>query len=142
MSTAGPARSIEIRLNRCQQLYDRHLYLDAFSLTSELWNGSTSIRELSVKELVLGGRLAARLGGSRLSRVLLRRALKRDPSSALVRYFTRHLRKRRTPILEELKAYSQMIDIGGEDLDIRASWYASLGYTWGSFRTSLEHMNV
>jgi hypothetical protein len=70
-----------------QHLYDENRFLDAFRESAEYWKPSTSIQNLSVDELILGGRLAARLGGGRLSRRLLRTAYAREPDNPRVRLF-------------------------------------------------------
>ena len=95
-----------IQLAELQDLYDRHQYLDAYNVTLELWQPSTDVLRLSTEELILAGRLAARLGGLRLSRWLLREALKRDPSSPRVRYFARGLQSARLRLLDDLKTFN------------------------------------
>src|SRR5690348_8629872 len=88
-----------------QRLYDRHRFLEAFKQSAGYWTDTTCCERLSSEELILGGRLAARLGGWRLSRWLYRLALKRDPSHACVRYFTRHLHRRKWSILDNLRSF-------------------------------------
>ena len=122
------------QLSKLQHLYRRHLYLDAYSLTADLWKPSTNIQDLSLDELVIGGRLAARLGGVRLSRWLLREALKRDPTKPLVRFFSRHLRSPKLRLLDDLRAFNAQPDLGGDDPELRAAWYASYAYTWATLR--------
>ncbi len=117
-----------------QSLYDRHRFLDLYSQTSDYWNSATEVDALSADVLVLSGRLAGRLGGLRLSRWLLRRAFHRDPSSPRVRYFTRHLNPLRLRFIDDLKAFVDHPDIGGDDLGVRASWYASYAFTWARLR--------
>jgi len=134
MSVTKPTAEPSIQLGKLQGLYDRHLYLDAFSLTAELWKSSTDIDQLSTDELILGARLAARLGGQRLSRRLLRSAFKRDPDNPRVRYFTRHVRLSRVRVLDELKAFNARPDLGGDDPELRASWYASHACMWAALR--------
>jgi len=72
-------------LTQIQQLYDANRFLDAFQESSGYWNSSKLIDELSIEELILGGRLAIRLGGWRLSRQLLRAAYARAPQNPRVR---------------------------------------------------------
>src|SRR5258705_8212858 len=102
MSRLEPA----IQLKQLQDLYDRHRYLDGFALTSDYWKDSTVVQRLSTEEVILAGRLAARLGGQRLSRWLLREAVKRDPHHAQVRYFARYVRTSKSHLLDELKAFN------------------------------------
>jgi predicted Zn-dependent protease len=133
-STGESAGQLADLLKRFQSLYDCHRFLDLYSLTSGYWNSSTDVDSLPVDALVLGGRLAERLGGLRLSRWLLRRAFQRDPANPRVRYFTRGLNPLRMSLLDELKAFTDNPDIGGEDMDVRASWYASFAYSWAVLR--------
>ena len=73
-TSSGSAKAI-LAVERAQELYDRNLFLDAFAQTAEYWKPSIHLEDLSVAELVLGGRLASRLGSSRLSRQLLLKLL-------------------------------------------------------------------
>src|SRR5438309_640198 len=63
-----------------QRLYDTNRFLEAFHQSADYWNPARRFDNLSCDELILGGRLAARLGGRRLSRWLLRSAFNRYPS--------------------------------------------------------------
>jgi predicted Zn-dependent protease len=130
VGTFAPADSLE----HVQSVYDRHRYLDLYALTSECWNASTDIGAAPVDALVLGARLAWRLGGQRLSRWLLREALRREPSNPKVRYFAHNVDRPRGSLLDELRSFIADPDIGGEDAGLRASWYASFAYCWATLR--------
>ena len=134
MSVTESRTEQAMQLSKLQDLYDRHLYLDAYNLTSQYWTTSTNVKQFSTDELIVAGRLSERLGGSRLSRKLLREVLKRDPSNPRVRYFTRHARSSRLRVLDELKAFISQPDLGGDDPILRAGWYASYGVTWATLR--------
>lgn len=134
MSTTDSGAKLATTIRQVQDLYDRHLYLDAYAVTADLWQASTDIQSLSIDHLVLGGRLAARLGGMRLSRRLLREAFHRDPDNPRVRYFARYAQSRRVRLLDELLAFESQSDLGGDDPEIRAAWYASYAYTWAALR--------
>ena len=56
------------------------------------------------------------------------------PTSPRVRYFTRHLNPLRVRFLDDLKAFIDHPDVGGDDLEVRASWYASYAFTWATLR--------
>jgi tetratricopeptide (TPR) repeat protein len=120
-------------LKEIQQLYDANRFLDAFEQSSEYWKPSTKIQNLSVDELILGGRLATRLGGARLSRRLFRAAYMRDPSNPRVRYFTNHAR-RRSRLLEDLREFEANPDICAESPEMQAAWLASHAVTWAFLR--------
>jgi predicted Zn-dependent protease len=117
-----------------QQLYDSNRFLDAFRQSSEYWKPSTSIQSLSVEELILGGRLATRLGGRRLSRRLFRAAYQRDPQNPRVRYFTNHARRHRSRLLDDLREFETNPDICAEDPEMQAAWLASHAVTWALLR--------
>lgn len=121
-------------LESLQQLYDRHRFLTAFQQSSEYWKPSTSVVGLSLDELILGGRLAARLGGWRLSRHLFRIALARDPSDSRVRYFSKHLRHRQWRLLDDLRDFEAHPDVCSDDPETQASWLASYAVTWAFLR--------
>src|SRR5580698_796663 len=92
MSTGStkPILSVE----RLQDLYDRNLFLRAFQQSAEYWNSSVRLEDLSTAELILGGRLASRLGSSRLSRRLLKTAFDRDPSDPAAIYYASYIDRR------------------------------------------------
>ena len=116
-----------------QRLYDSNRFLDAFRLSSEYWNPSTSIQELSTEELIFGGRLASRLGGSRLSRRLFRVAYMRDATNPRVRYFANHAR-RRIRLLDDLREFEANPDMCAQDPEMQAAWLASHAVTWAFLR--------
>ncbi len=122
------------RLAIIQGLYDRHRFLEAYRITAEYWKPGTDLTCFSVSELVLGGRLAARLGGARLSRWLFRAAYARDPSNPYVRYFIGALQLRGLKLVEFLQACEDEPDPDCDDPDLRASWLAWRAVTWAFFR--------
>ncbi len=119
---------------KVQQLYDSNRFLDAYEESSEYWKPSTVIADFSVEELILGGRLAVRLGGWRLSRRLFRAAYARDPDSPRVLYFSRHARRRRSRLLDNLREFNANPDICAADPEMHASWLASHALTWAFLR--------
>jgi predicted Zn-dependent protease len=121
-------------LSKLQGQYDRHRFLDAWEGCVDWWTPATDLDRLSSEELVFAGRLALRLGGSRLARSLFRRARKADPASPLVRYFTDYLQVPGQLLLDDLIAFEANPDLGGDDVDLRANWLASHAYTWAKLR--------
>jgi cellulose synthase operon protein C len=117
-----------------QRLYDRHRYLDAFAASAGYWTSSTDAASLSTDELVLGGRLAERLGGSRLSRHLLRLAIARDPLYPPARFYAKHVKLRGRTVFDDLRDFENEPDIGGDDPVLRAAWYASFAHIWAALR--------
>ena len=123
-----------ISLAELQSLYDQNRFLEAFRQSAECWKPSQRLDDLSSDELIFGGRLAARLGGQRLSRWLLREALARNPSDARVRYFTQGLRRRGWRLFEELRRWEVNPDLERADVNTQASWLASQAVVWASLR--------
>lgn len=123
-----------VSISHLQGLYDRHCYLDAFTLTETYWKKRPDIQQLSIDEVLFAGRLAERLGGPRLSRWLLRKAVERDPADLRVRVYTDHLSFPRMRLLDRLRAFEQQPNASGDDPDLQASWYASQAGTWASLR--------
>ena len=117
-----------------QHLYDRHRYLDAFTLSERYWNTPPDLQQLSIDELLLAGRLAWRLGGLRRSRWLLREAARRNPDDARVRLFTSHVRFPRRHLLDDLRSFEERPDLDGGDPEMRATWFASTGAMWARMR--------
>ncbi len=121
-------------LETIQDLYDRHRYLEAYRLSTAYWRAETDLASLSVNELILGGRLARRLGGLRLSRWLLRVAYARDPSNPYVWYFADFTRQRRRSLYDVLRASEDQPDLDCDDAELRAWWLARQAVTWASLR--------
>jgi tetratricopeptide (TPR) repeat protein len=117
-----------------EDLYDRHLFLDAFRRSADFWQPSSRLESLSLKQLILGGRLAARLGGLRLSRRLLTAARMKDPTHPLVRYFTAGMKRRGWDVFDELRAFEANSDLGGDDPELRGAWYARFALMWAQFQ--------
>jgi tetratricopeptide (TPR) repeat protein len=131
-TSSGSAKAM-LALDRIQELYDRNLFLDAFAQTAEYWKPSVTLEELSVAELVLGGRLASRLGGSRLSRQLFKAAIKRDPSDPAARYFSSYRVGRRN-YFHMLREFEAEPELEGADAEIQSSRLAYHAILYASLR--------
>jgi tetratricopeptide (TPR) repeat protein len=123
-----------ILLADLQSLYDRNRFLEAFRQSAGYWNSPVRLEDLSLEELILGGRLAARLGGRRLSRRLFRAAFDRNPSDPRVHYYTLGIRRRAWLLFDELRSWEANAEIPGADSDTQASWLATQGVSWASLR--------
>jgi tetratricopeptide (TPR) repeat protein len=121
-------------LKAIQELYDRHCFVEAYRRSSQFWHEDTDVSRLPAEELILGGRLAVRLGGRRLGRWLFRVAQQREPENPRVRYFTQHLRQRGRHFLELLREFQQQPELGSGDAELEASWCASCALTWAWVR--------
>lgn len=99
---------IDVDIQGALQLYDKNRFLDAYHLTLPAWRLShRDIHSLSIETLVHGGRLAARLGGTTLQRILWRAARRQDPTHPLVRYFASHGVEGRWNVLDAVRAATQ-----------------------------------
>lgn len=119
-------------LQSIQDLYDRHLFLRAYHQSAAYWTPATDLQSLSVAELVLGGRLAARLGGLRLARRLFMAANSRAPGNPAVRYFGMHFRRRGGHLFDTLREFEEHPDLDVDDPELRASWFGSQAVVWAS----------
>jgi predicted Zn-dependent protease len=149
MSDASPSRRTEkmpggtsavnvgkpsLELPKLQGLYDRNLFLQAFQETAGYWNPEVPLDAMSTAELVLALRLAARLGGSRLSRWLARMLMERDGDNPVVRYYTSHIRQPGWRLFDDFRAMESDPELAGADADTQASWLAYSAVRWASIR--------
>lgn len=117
-----------------KDLYDRNLFLDAYRRSADYWRPSTDLESLPLEELILGGRLAVRLGGLRLSRRLLALALRKGPTGPLVRYFTAGTKRRGWDVFDELRAFEANPDLGADEPELEGAWYAHFALVWAQFQ--------
>ena len=121
------------QLENIQRLYDRHEFLTAYEETKDLWVPG-AVRALSTDELVLAGRLAARLGDRRLWRWLFREALRREPQNPGVRYFGRYIRQRGWTPLKQIRSFPSQAELDGFAPELRVSFLASHAVLFASVR--------
>ena len=123
-----------ISLAELGRLYDTNRFLEAYRKTTEFWKPSTRFEDLSLDELIWGGRLASRLGGLRLSRKLFRSALEREPSNPRAHYYSSHIRWREARLFDELKAWESNPELSGADPETQSNWLAWQSVVWASLR--------
>ncbi|HSC45912.1 MAG TPA: tetratricopeptide repeat protein [Candidatus Acidoferrum sp.] len=121
-------------LEAIQNLYDQNQFVEAYRQSAEYWLPSQSIEKLSLDELILGGRMAARLGGLRLSRRLFRMARARYPEDARARYFGQKLWTRGWKLFEEVRSWEKTPELENADDITQSSWLASQGVMWAALR--------
>jgi tetratricopeptide (TPR) repeat protein len=121
-------------LQKIQDLFDRNLFLQAYGESTARWSESTDLKNLSTDELVLGGRLAARLGGLRVSRRLFRAAYARDPSNPRVKYYASRICRPGWHLIDDLRAFESNPNLDGNDLELQAGWFASYAVIWARLR--------
>jgi len=134
LSSAISASEAPSVLERVSGLYARGLYLQAYQESKEYWAPGTRLTDLSIEELILGLRLAARLGGSRLSRRIAWEAFQREPSHPKVRYYTLHIRLRGRRYFDHFRRIQAKPELEGADPDTQASWLGSSAVYWASIR--------
>jgi len=117
-----------------QILYDQNRFMEAYRQSISCWQPEQKLEALSAEELIFAGRLAARLGGFRLSRWLFRTAHRREPSHPKARYFAQGLHRRDGKLLEELRSWEANAELEGADANTQASWLASQAVIWASVR--------
>jgi predicted Zn-dependent protease len=119
-------------LESLQSLYDQNRFLEAYRQSAEYWTGPPNPERFSSDELILGARLARRLGGFRLSRWLFLAASEREPESPRVCYFA-SARRGRT-LLDELREREAKLLLDTDDPNLQASWLAGSAVLWASLR--------
>lgn len=138
MEHAAPSALRPAKPNRLeiQALYDNLRYLDAYEQSRPLWTMRTLAipAELDARDLVLGARLAGRLGNSKLSRRLLREAQVRDPAHEEVRYFARYVSGVRSTILDQLRAAAEANRYAYTNPVLAASARATDAALWAAVR--------
>lgn len=125
---------MSLSLAGLQSLYDQNRFMEAYRQSILSWQPEQDLEALSTEELIFAGRLAARLGGFRLSRWLFRTAQLRDPSHPKVRYFAQSLRRRHQKLPAELRDWEANAELEGADANTQASWLASQAVIWASVR--------
>ncbi len=121
-------------LEEILSLYYQARFLDAYDRTREGWTRPELPEELSVDELVHAGRLAARLGGQRLSRWLLRLAELRAPQHPIVRYLAKYTWRKRRDFLAELVDFEARPQLDSGDPKWDTGWLASKAIIWAVVR--------
>jgi tetratricopeptide (TPR) repeat protein len=121
-------------LSNILSLYERNLFLQAFRESPDKWVPDTRSEDLSIEELILGSRLAARLGGPRLSRWLIRAAHECDPQNGWVRFAALYSRSPKKRLLDDLRKFVDCPDLGGNDDKLRADWFAAHAVMWANLR--------
>ncbi|CAM2070511.1 Tetratricopeptide repeat protein [Sulfidibacter corallicola] len=116
------------------QMYRDCRYLDAYRATQPYWSRPSLAARLTVEELVLAARLAAKLGGSRESRILLREARKRSPQHPQVRFFGSDGEPSGEPPLNQLRDFVEDPDFGSEDPALDARWVAQHAQIFARYR--------
>src|SRR5215472_12757451 len=120
LSFAISASEAPSLLERVSGLYARGFYLQAYQESREYWAPGKRLTDLSIEELILGLRLAARLGGSRLSRRIAWEAFQRDPSHPKVRYYTLHIRLRGRRYFDHFREIEAKPELEGADSETQA----------------------
>lgn len=121
-------------LDNIRSLYDKSLFLQAYRASAERWTATTQVDDLSIEEMILGSRLAARLGGARLARWMVRKAHDRYPEHPWVRFVDLSFRFRRKWRFDDLRAFEASPELTGGDSTIRAHWHAAHALVWANLR--------
>ena len=121
-------------LKDLQRLYDQNRFLEAFRKSAHFWVSPANLDVFSSDELILGARLASRLGGLRLSRWLYRAANAREPTSPRARYFANGVGRGHRSFLDELRDREANPTLDTDDVELQASWLASNACIWASLR--------
>ena len=108
-----------------QGLYDEHRFLDAYGATQSAWSDAQLLFELDVPQMVLGARLAYRLGSHRMAWRLYLRGRDVDPNDPYVRYYGMGYTEPRATLYDFMQEFESTPFLGSGDADLDASWCAS-----------------
>lgn len=86
-------------------LYDDYRALDAYFVSKAWWDSGTLPPDLSLEGIVLGARIASRMGSSILCYRLQLLAWEQDPAHPLVRLYVQDRVERHTSAYTLLKQY-------------------------------------
>jgi predicted Zn-dependent protease len=129
MTRGGVSMLDNKELQHIQTLYDEHRFIDAYEASEKYWNRDYQLNDFTVDELILGARLAGRLGNNKIRRWILRELKKMYPLNPQVIYFGEF--DSRLDALERL----EMPDLESScDATILSSWYASRAMSWAEVR--------
>ncbi|NLF30074.1 MAG: tetratricopeptide repeat protein [Planctomycetes bacterium] len=121
-------------IHRVRQLYESNRFLDAYADVRDIWTGRAWVEAAGPEELLWASRLAGRLGGGTLGRVLLRTAMLRFADHPAVRVDGRWLFRRRRPLLGILEEALACPALGSGDAQLDAHWLVDAAFFWSLVR--------
>ncbi len=123
-----------IDIRRLIKEYDENRFLEAYEWVRPLWPKLPEVKELSLKEIIHGGRLAFRVGGFHYRNWLFDLAFQKAPHDPLVKYFARFTQRRKWHILEQVQDYEKNPRLKTEAPELQASWLGSQASFFASIR--------
>jgi len=119
---------------RVTPLYRANRFLDAHELVRSAWVGPKWMKTASAEALMWAGRLAGRLGGSSLRRVLLHEAASRFGDHPAVLVESRWVFRRRRSILNTLEESLERPTLDSGDAELDAQWLIDGAFFWAIVR--------
>ena len=121
-------------LSQVQRMYGDNCFLDAYALGNGTWRDRKWLETAGPKERIWASRLAGRVGGVKLRRVLARQAMELYPEHPLVRLDSRWQVTRRRPLFSLLQQSIERprLESGHDDLD--AEWLIDGAWFWSTVR--------
>ncbi len=120
----------DLDTSKIRQLYEERRFLDAFALTGDIWNHPEVVESFDAETLVLGARLAARLGSGKIERILSRYVLKKFPQEPITRVYARGKSSLRTSVLDYLKDFERQPQLETDDPKLNVSWLCQNAHLW------------
>lgn len=125
---------VELDIPRIRQLYDDRRFLDAFNLTGDVWKQPEVIEQYDAETLVLGARLAAKMGNNKVERALYRYILNRFPDEPITRVYARGSESLHTSVFDYLKDFERQPGLGTDDPRLNVYWLCQNAYLWALVR--------
>ena len=124
----------DLNIPRIRQLYEERRFLDAFALTGDIWQQPELAAAADAEALVLGARLAARLGNSKIERALYRYVLQTFPAAPLTRVYARGSTALHTAVFEYLKDFEREPRLATDDPKLNLYWLCQNAHLWALVR--------
>lgn len=127
-----------------ETLYDQNRFVDAYQLCSAYFEDISKANGLAIRNIILLGRLARRLGGFDLHNQIFDIARDVAPDNPIVRHFAGRTKNAHNHILRHLQEVEKMsVDAFDTDAD-RASWLGSTACLYAlirDFDTAHRHLD-
>jgi len=117
-----------------RKLYHEGKYISAWEMSRSLWDSRETMDLLDVPQLTLAGRLAERLGGGKISRLILRTAAEREPASPHVRFYCRYASRKIRNLFDDLQDFDRRPALGSQDPEVEADWFCWQATIWSGVR--------
>ncbi len=127
-------QQFDLDIEHIRQLYDERRFLDAFALTGDIWNHPEVVDSYDAETLILGARLAARLGNGKFERALYRYVLTKFPQEPVTRVYARGSTALRMSVYDYLKDFETQPRLNTENPRLKLYWLCQHAILWALVR--------